>query len=361
MPHLRIKLLIVCEFFPPHIGGGEKLLLSHAVVLALTGKFDVRVITSKQHTAPAHELVTPHLEVYRYNWFEMFGHPIARLSDLSQHITWANHVHTVTYSCAAQSLYLARMQHKPIIITFFEILGKQWFKVASNPFVALIFLCTEQFLLKLPFTHFHAISNHTHGKLVKHVQSGKTLMIYPFVDVAKRNNIPIPYKDYFLFFGRAGRTKGLRVLIRSIADLQTKGITPLFILIIADHPSQDRKQIVEHIKKHQLKNVIVLSQQSRDKLVAYIQNATVVVVPSLTEGFGFSAYEASALGKPVIYSSETSLEEVVSAGIQFENADFQSLARTIAEVDTLPWKTTRLTINNAQSLDQWIELYESCL
>jgi glycosyltransferase involved in cell wall biosynthesis len=40
--------------------------------------------------------------------------------------------------------------------------------------------------------------------------------------------------------------------------------------------------------------------------------ADCVIIPSLAEGFGFSAAEACAMNKPVVVSNTTSLPEVVS-------------------------------------------------
>lgn len=354
----RKKLLIVCEFFPPHLGGGETLLHLHGLNLSHSGKFEVRVVTATQPAAPAHESISPHFEVYRYAWRVVFGHPVARPSDIEKHAPWADIVHTVTYSCAIQSLIIARKYHKPIGISFFEVLGSQWIRIASNPLVGLGFYLFETVLTTLPFAFFHAISFHTQEKLMRRIPQQKIRMIYPFVPNLTPQKRATSCNNFFLFFGRAGKTKGLPVLIESIRLLSTRGIRPLFVLIIADYPATDRSVALQIISRHQLHNVLVLTQQPKLRLIAYIQCAKAVIVPSLTEGFGYAAYEASALGTPVIYSSNTALHEVVSVGVEFMNGDAPALSRSIAEFDVNKSTTSHQThINNSNSLRQWEKLY----
>lgn len=351
------KLLIICEFFLPHVGGGEKLLGAHAREMVKSGRFEVRVVTSRQRAASAHEVIQPHFEVYRYRWFKLFDHPVARISDLTPHAEWSDLVHTVTYSCAVQSLIVAKKLKKPIIITFFEVLNRQWFSMSSNPLTGLLFYTYELFLLQLPFSFFHAISRHTYKRLIKKVVHSKAVMIYPFVDMPNPSALKVSYKNYHLFFGRAGKTKGLPVLIDAITELKRRGLEPLFILIIAKHPTKERNEIIRYVQSHKLHNVITLDQQPRDQLVSYIQHSRAVIVPSTTEGFGYAAHEASALGTPVIYSSETSLSEVVSLGKQFEVGSSMSLANTIANSDSTSWIKKKLVINNDTSLNEWVKLY----
>ena len=52
---------------------------------------------------------------------------------------------------------------------------------------------------------------------------------------------------------------------------------------------------------------------SRSELQSYIAASDCIVVPSLSESFGFAAAEACAMGKPIVASNVASLPEVVSA------------------------------------------------
>jgi len=65
----------------------------------------------------------------------------------------------------------------------------------------------------------------------------------------------------------------------------------------------------------------------------YVGNADCAVVPSLSEGFGFTAAEACALGIPVVATTAGSLPEVVSGEhVLVEPADPRSLADGVVRV-----------------------------
>jgi glycosyltransferase involved in cell wall biosynthesis len=183
-------------------------------------------------------------------------------------------------------------------------------------------------------------------------------MIYPFVHQIKKNSEIIPHSDYFFFFGRAGRTKGLIILINAINMLAKQGIKPQFILVISNHPKVERSNITRFISKNNLKNIIVLDQMNRDQLIAYIIHARAVIVPSLTEGFGYAALEANQLGIPVIYSDNTSLEEVVSYGKPFRNGSPASLSNVIkTSIIDNNWQLKKLRWNNTKQLELWKNLF----
>ena len=56
----------------------------------------------------------------------------------------------------------------------------------------------------------------------------------------------------------------------------------------------------------------MLPSQPWNKLPAFIKAADCVVVPSLSEGFGYNVVEANAMGVPVVASNTASIPEVIS-------------------------------------------------
>jgi glycosyltransferase involved in cell wall biosynthesis len=67
-----------------------------------------------------------------------------------------------------------------------------------------------------------------------------------------------------------------------------------------------------------------VSEDEREQLYA---GARLVVIPSLDEGFGFTALEAMSAGIPVLASDRGSLPEVVGdAGILIDPTDREALA-----------------------------------
>jgi glycogen synthase len=90
------------------------------------------------------------------------------------------------------------------------------------------------------------------------------------------------------------------------------------VLIVSESPNNKADDVREFIAFHHLKDHIVRLPGVRYKeLGDYILASDVVVVPSLVEGFGFSAAETCALGQQLVVSNVASLPEVVSGKINF--------------------------------------------
>jgi alpha-1,3-rhamnosyl/mannosyltransferase len=80
-----------------------------------------------------------------------------------------------------------------------------------------------------------------------------------------------------------------------------------------------------------------------DDLPAVYSGATVVVQPSLEEGFGLPALEAMACGAPVVASRRGALPEVVGdAGLLVDPEDTGALARALARVLDAPGERATL-------------------
>jgi alpha-1,3-rhamnosyl/mannosyltransferase len=83
-----------------------------------------------------------------------------------------------------------------------------------------------------------------------------------------------------------------------------------------------------------------VSNERRAELYA---GASVVVLPSLDEGFGLPALEAMALGIPVVASNAGALPEVLGdAGMLVDPADVAGLAGALESVLTAPGLAGRM-------------------
>lgn len=147
---------------------------------------------------------------------------------------------------------------------------------------------------------------------------------------------PASSKFRLLYVGKLSRMKGVD-LLPDIMEQLGDG----FELRIAGR-AQDR--ILGELPT----NVRWLGWLDEEKLVRAYQECDALLAPSRSEGFGYSALEAMACGKPVIATNGTALQEVIEHGIsgllcpENDIAAFVDACRHLAS-------DTQCTINMGQS------------
>ncbi|MCX6002449.1 MAG: glycosyltransferase family 4 protein [Chloroflexi bacterium] len=121
--------------------------------------------------------------------------------------------------------------------------------------------------------------------------------------------------------------KGLKYLLEAIAEIRrTKDIE----LVIVGEPMKNgyTQGLIESLKLSDCARYT--GKIDTDKLVQHYSEATMLVVPSIYEGFGLPAAEAMACGAPVISTTAGALPEVVSdAGILVPPGDTRAIVEAI--------------------------------
>ncbi len=144
-------------------------------------------------------------------------------------------------------------------------------------------------------------------------------------------------EDYVLHVGTLSYRKNIPTLLRAISHLRSKGKWRTRQLVLAgsgESGLRGAQEIYDMIAELGLGNVVVLAGHVPDEFVPGLYaHASVLVMPSLYEGFGFPILEAMACGTPVIASDTSSLPEVAAdAAILFPPQDEVALASAIEEV-----------------------------
>lgn len=130
--------------------------------------------------------------------------------------------------------------------------------------------------------------------------------------------------NYILYIGTDNVRKNLKNLLLSFFEIFTK-ITHNLVLVGPINKQSINKMIEDspysHNSKRELLNRIVLSGFVDQEDLPYIySSASLFILPSLYEGFGFPPLEAMACEVPVVVSNNSSLKEVVQdAGLYIEN------------------------------------------
>ena len=136
---------------------------------------------------------------------------------------------------------------------------------------------------------------------------------------------------YVLHVGTFSYRKNIPTLLHAIAHLRRKGKWGDRQVVLAGSQSLSIKgghEVFETIRGLNLTGSVVLTGRMPDEHIPGLYaHASMVVVPSLYEGFGFPVLEAMAAGTPVVCSNTSSLPEVAGdAAIFFPPSDQYALA-----------------------------------
>ena len=322
-----MKLLFVLEYYNPHIGGVEVLFKNLCEGL-VTGGYDVTVATLRLPDTKVFEIING-VKIHRVRvphkgdryWFTFLSIPkvfrLAKRADL---------IHTTTYNGAFPAWLTSRLRDKKHIITVHEIFGSRWKDlVGMNWFTARLHQLLESLIVALSFDKYIAISQSTANYLTESgIARSQVAVIYNGIDYdlfnlekadgnAIREKLNLGNSFVYMYYGRPGISKGVEYLIESVPLISERIPESRLLMLLADDPRDRYYSIKKMIKNLNIEDkVILLDPVSRNELPNYIAASDCVVVPSLSEGFGFTAAEACALGKPVVASNVDSLPEVVS-------------------------------------------------
>lgn len=142
--------------------------------------------------------------------------------------------------------------------------------------------------------------------------------------------------NYFLYFGRLDKTKGVMTLIQAMKEL------PDIELRIAGTGPQE-EELRSFVEENSLTNVRFLGFRSGADLHDTIRGAIACVIPSeWYETFGLTTIESFALGRPVIGAAIGGITEVISDGkdgLLFESGNMSQLREKISWMAAQPQET----------------------
>lgn len=124
------------------------------------------------------------------------------------------------------------------------------------------------------------------------LDDSKDAVIYDGVFSSEINITDIKKKNYFLFVGRVNHSKGLHSILEPFKSFLK--IHPDFKLLIAgSYNNYDGYylSIKQYIEENSLVDNVILLGERRD-VYDLMKSATAIIIPSISEGFGFIAVEA---------------------------------------------------------------------
>jgi glycosyltransferase involved in cell wall biosynthesis len=145
--------------------------------------------------------------------------------------------------------------------------------------------------------------------------------------ILDKYNLP---QKYILFVGTLEPRKNLIGLLKAYQILQKQyGCSEKLVIVGAK--GWKFTPIFDWVQENQLEHEIIFTGYIDDEdLPAIYSAATVLVMPSIYEGFGLPLLEAMQCGTPVIGSDISSIPEIIGeAGILVEPSDYSALAGEI--------------------------------
>ena len=148
-----------------------------------------------------------------------------------------------------------------------------------------------------------------------------------------------PSEKFLLYVGGISPHKNLSVLIDAFDRLQTNpNHTEVKLVLVGDYKDDPFFSAYPALKTQVaelgLEDKVIFTGFISDEDLTYLYNAaTLLVFPSLEEGFGLPAIEAMACGTPVAASDCGSLPEVLGAAGRFFNPrDAENMSETIQQI-----------------------------
>lgn len=174
----------------------------------------------------------------------------------------------------------------------------------------------------------------------KFIQSGFKEPIEVLPNLVEKGKSDTNYLgDQVLFFGRLSKEKGVITLLQA-----AKLLPGVKFKIAGAGPEEHRLKIFAY--KNDLKNVEFLGFLGKERLQAAVNNARLVVVPSLwPEVFGLSIYEAVAAGKVVLGANIGAIPEALPADLLFTPNNPEDLAKTLKIWYNKPFRELQDKVN----------------
>lgn len=297
-----MKVLMVSDYYPPHIGGIQ----SHVFDLTqeLRGRgIDVMVVA---RGVGKNVVSVPYINVrYMRGLSFMFSLFFVLLRSFS----WRPdiiHCHSYQPSFIAIAAKRVNGIKAPIVMTSHgkvaESVSKEkgWFYRST---VGLVAQALEIFSSK-KCAFLISVDESFHKYAIRFVNKDKIKVIPNWVDGSRfrkmdvKKEFPVPL---ILCPRRLDKKNGLGYAVRSLKILKDNNVAAK-LMIIGD--GDDKYNIFNLVSELGLKNdVIMAGSKPRDEIIRYTNMADIILLPSPTGNFNFSLLESWACEKPVVMTN----------------------------------------------------------
>ena len=330
------SVLFVLDYYLPHRWGVENVFEN--IILRLKKKwYKIIVLTSWYEQTLAKYEDLDWIKIYRTwksrIWFMWSAAKIWKKIFEENNI---DIIHASTYWWAIPASILWKKFNKKVILTVHEVFGKLWFKYKWFLWW-LFYKIFESIIFKFKYDIFHCVSQNTANELKQYywVKDEKIKVIYNGVDTDFWNPRNVESREIFewrkkydwnekfvfLYFGHAGKSKGIDYLIQALPEiLKLENVIAVFNII----ESKRTKKILKKLRllrasQWQESNIQIFTGFGKEDLRKLIASSDCVIAPSISEWFGSVHTESVAMWKILITTKTSAIPEVVYGKVKFIN------------------------------------------
>lgn len=143
-----------------------------------------------------------------------------------------------------------------------------------------------------------------------------------------------PDQPYIVHISNEAPHKNFRTLLKAFAKVHSERPDVVLVKLGRAHNADHHKETLDLIKSLGIREVVKFVEHVTDEdIVNWYRGASIMVVPSLVEGFGLPVLEAMACGTPVVSSDAETLVEIAGdAAIIVPRMDDGGYAQAILKV-----------------------------
>lgn len=332
------KIMFVCPYFSPHIGGSEEYVYKIARGLLEKYGCDVSVVTTNQNKRKLQKETLGGIKIYRLPVLFTFSNTpinplwyfhIKKIVKEEQPVIINAHA-PVPFMADVAALASNKITY---VLTYHS--GSMLKKNSIFNFPIFIY---ERVFLKYILRRAEFIictSDYIRGVFLKNYKH-KSLTINPGVD-AVRNLIKKTSETKIVLFvaslAKSQRYKGLEYLLKAFVKVRRQ-IKDVRLAVVGEGDAiSDYKKIAKELGI--ARNVVFTGALYGKKLDKMFKAANVFVLPSLNEGFGKVLIEAMAHGTPVIGTKVGGIPDIITHGKEgflVPPGDTAQLAKSIIRI-----------------------------
>jgi len=233
-------------------------------------------------------------------------------------------------------------------------IAERYGKFPLNIYLKLFVKLCRRVLRENPFTDADMVlcNSKWTADVVEEAYGGRPVILNPPLPVEEIRHVPRPYEereDLVVMVGRFSEEKRYHWVLQHIAPQLLKHNIKLVIIGSTGTRTSRMyyEKLIDYIRKHDLKNVVLIPDASRSTINEYLSRAKVFLHACVNEHWGVAVAEAMSHGTPaVVHKSGGTWTDLVEEGVRglgYETAEecIEAILKLVTDEKTWRHYSTR--------------------